>query len=155
MTNNKIDQELADVTSLYEITKVLASSTDLRECLEQIMEILSSSRGMSNGTVSIINPSNSQLEIEVAHGLTAEARKRGKYEVGEGITGRVVATGAPIVVPSISDEPLFLNRTRARGDISQKQISFFCVPISHGPQVIGALSVDREYTSTLKMICNF
>ncbi len=145
MTKDKIDQELADVTSLYEVTKVLASSTDLRECLEQIMEILASTRGMDNGTVSIINPSNSQLEIEVAHGLSAEARKRGKYEVGEGITGRVVATGAPIVVPSISEEPLFLNRTRARGDISQKQISFFCVPISHGRQVIGALSVDREY----------
>jgi Nif-specific regulatory protein len=145
MTQTKINQQLADVTSLYEITKVLAAAIDLRECLEKIMEILATSRGMQNGTVSIVNPSTGQFEIEVAHGLTAEARKRGKYEVGEGITGRVVATGAPIVVPSIGDEPLFLNRTRARGDISQKRISFFCVPISHGQQVIGALSVDREY----------
>jgi Nif-specific regulatory protein len=150
MIKNNTGHELADVTSLYEITRVLAASTDLRECLEQIMEILSSTRGMHNGTVSIINPATSQLEIEVAHGMTAEARKRGKYEVGEGITGKVVASGAPIVVPSISDEPLFLNRTRTRGDISQKQISFFCVPISHGHQVIGALSVDREYDRNIK-----
>lgn len=147
MAKKKTDLELADITSLYEVNKVLAASTDLRECLGQIMAILSSAHGMHNGTVSIINPTTSQLEIEVAHGLTAEARNRGKYEVGEGITGRVVASGAPIVVPSISDEPLFLNRTRARGDISQKQISFFCVPISYGRQVIGALSVDREYDS--------
>jgi len=59
---------------------------------------------MHNGTVTIINPITAQLEIEIAHGLTAEARKRGKYEVGEGITGRVVANGAPIVVPSISNK---------------------------------------------------
>ncbi|PLX51312.1 MAG: sigma-54-dependent Fis family transcriptional regulator [Desulfobulbaceae bacterium] len=145
MTTDSTPHEFTDVTSLYEITKVLASATDLRECLEQIMEVLAATHGMHNGTVTIINPTTSQLEIEVAQGMTAEARKRGKYEMGEGITGRVVASGTPIVVPSISDEPLFLNRTRARGDISQKQISFFCVPITHGRQVIGALSVDREY----------
>ena len=150
MSQDKISQELADITTLYEITKVLASSFELRECLEQIMDVLSGQRQMHNGTVTIINPITAQLEIEIAHGLTAEARKRGKYEVGEGITGRVVANGAPIVVPSISDEPLFLNRTRSRGDLSQKQqISFLCVPVKHGQQVIGALSVDREYKKGL------
>lgn len=148
--SQKQSQELADMTTLYEITKVLASSMDLRDCLEQIMQVLSAQRQMHNGTVTIINPVTAQLEIEIALGLTAEARNRGKYEVGEGITGRVVANGTPIVVPSISDEPLFLNRTRSRGDISQKkQISFLCVPVKHGQQVIGALSVDREYKKGL------
>lgn len=150
MGQDKISQELADITTLYEITRVLAGSFELRECLEQAMEILSGQRQMHNGTVTIINPLTAQLEIEIAHGLTAEARKRGKYEVGEGITGRVVANGSPIVVPSISDEPLFLNRTRSRGDLNLKQqISFLCVPVKHGQQVIGALSVDREYKKGL------
>jgi len=36
-----INKELEDITCLYEVTKVLASSTDLRDSLEQIMEILS------------------------------------------------------------------------------------------------------------------
>ncbi len=150
MSQDKISQELADITTLYEITRVLASSFELRKCLEEIMDILSAQRQMHNGTVTIINPITAQLEIEIAHGLTAEARKRGKYEVGEGITGRVVANGAPIVVPSISDEPLFLNRTQARGDLGQRQqISFLCVPVKYGQQVIGALSVDREYEKGL------
>ncbi|MBU0482929.1 MAG: sigma 54-interacting transcriptional regulator [Proteobacteria bacterium] len=108
------------------------------------MAILSAETGMSNGTVTIINPVTGQLEIEVAHGMTAEARSRGKYKIGEGITGRVVASGAPIVVPQISEEPLFLNRTKSRGDVSRKTISFICVPVKHGQQTIGALSIDRE-----------
>ncbi len=137
--------ELADLTCLYEITKTLASSSDLRDCLQKTVDVLSDRTSMTNGTVTIVNPVTGQLEIEVAHGLTAEAKRRGKYKIGEGITGQVVATGSPIVVPQISQEPRFLNRTRARGDLSQKMLSFLCVPIKHGRQTIGALSIDLAY----------
>ena len=142
-------RELADLTCLYEITKVLASSADLRSCLQKIMAILSASKGLNNGAVTIINPITGQIETEVAYGMTAEARKRGTYKVGEGITGRVVASGAPIIVPQISEEPLFLNRTRSRSDTTKESLSFLCVPIKQGRHTIGALSVDREYREGL------
>jgi Nif-specific regulatory protein len=145
MVDNKQDKELATLTSLYEITKVLASSTDLRDCLKKAMAILSSSFDFKNGTVTIVNPRTGQSEIEVAHGMSAEARKRGVYKMGEGITGRVIAAGEPIIVPRISEEPMFINRTKARGDISSRNLSFLCVPIKHGKSTIGSLSVDLEY----------
>ncbi|MFT5699462.1 MAG: Nif-specific regulatory protein [Desulforhopalus sp.] len=140
-----ISKQLEDLTALYEITKQLASSLELRDCLEKAMQILSEMKGMENGTVTIVNPMTGKLQIEVAHGLTAEGRKRGKYKIGEGITGRVVSTGEPIIVPQISEEPLFLNRTRARGNVSEQKRSFLCVPIKDGYNVIGALSTDRFY----------
>lgn len=139
------EQELVEITTLYEVTKVLASSDDLRDCLSKIMKILSETKGMNHGTVSIVNATTGHLEIEVAYGMTSEAKKRGKYEVGEGITGRVVASNSPIVVPQISEEPLFLNRTKSRGDIKKKMVSFICVPIKRGQRAIGTLSIDREY----------
>lgn len=145
MLDHANDHKLADLSCLYEITKVLASSVDLRSCLGKVMDILSISKGLNNGAVTIINPITGQIETEVAHGLTAEARKRGTYKVGEGITGRVVASGSPIIVPQISEEPLFLNRTRSRSDTRKETLSFLCVPIKHGRHTIGALSVDREY----------
>lgn len=139
------ESQLHDLTCLYEITKELASSFVLSDCLEKAMALLSEYKKMENGTVTIVNPITGKLEIEVAHGLTAEGRKRGKYKIGEGITGRVVASGEPIIVPHISEEPLFLNRTRSRGDIADRDRSFLCVPIKDGKQIIGALSVDRMY----------
>jgi len=145
ITNKDIVAELQDLTCLYDITRELASSGDISECLEKSMEILSDSKDMENGTVTIVNPVTGKLEIEVAFGITAEGRKRGKYKIGEGITGRVVATGEPIIVPHIAEEPLFLNRTRSRGDIKNQNRSFLCVPIKDGKHVIGALSVDRVY----------
>ncbi len=149
MKDIRSEQKLADLTSLYEITKALASSTDLSECLEQVMEIISARTGMTNGTVSIVNPVTGQLEVEVAHGMSDESRKLGKYKVGEGITGRVVASGAPIIVPQISEEPMFLNRTKSRGNVKPESTSFICVPIKRGQDTIGALSIDREYQEGL------
>ena len=147
--NNSIEAKLHDLSCLYEITKLLASSLDLRECLFSSMKILSTMKGMENGTVTIINPITGNLEIEVAFGISEEEKQRGKYRIGEGITGRVVATGEPIIVPQIADEPLFLNRTQSRKEDEERKRSFLCVPIKDGKRIIGALSVDRYYEEGL------
>jgi Nif-specific regulatory protein len=148
MTGNH-EVELNNLACLYEITKHLASAHNLQDCLERVVETLDREKDMTNGTVTIVNPATGELEIEVAHGITAEARRRGKYKIGEGITGKVVVTGEPILVPQIGEEPLFLNRTRTRGDEKKKKSSFLCVPIKVGNQCIGALSIDREYKENL------
>lgn len=149
LATETVNKELIDLTCLYEITKVLASTMDLRDCLEEIMAILSDRKEMVNGTVTIVNPTTGQLEIEVAHGLSSEARSRGKYKIGEGITGRVVATGKPVVIPHIGEETNFLDRTGARSEVHKQKNSFLCVPIMHGQQTFGALSIDRAYREDL------
>ena len=130
---------------LFEITQAVDKPGSLKSGLQKILSTLATRMGMNRGTITILNPDTRELQIEIAHGLTAEARKRGRYKLGEGITGRVVENGEPAIVPRISQEPLFLNRTRSRGDLHKQDISFICVPIKIGPQTIGALSVDRLY----------
>ncbi len=145
------NEQLEDLSCLYEITKSLASSTDLKECLGETMSLIDSMKAMENGTVTIINPTTGNLEIEIAHGINAEGRRRGKYQIGEGITGKVVASGEPVIVPHIAEEPMFLNKTRARGGVLNQDRSFLCVPIREGKQIIGALSVDRIYKEGISM----
>jgi len=144
-SNNITAEQLEDLSCLYEITKNLASAVDLKKCLSETMQTIGAMKNMANGTVTIINPLTGRLEIEIAPDINAEGRKRGKYQIGEGITGRVVASGEPIIIPHIAEEPMFLNKTRSRGDLSNQSRSFLCVPIREGKQVIGALSVDRIY----------
>jgi Nif-specific regulatory protein len=133
------------LSCLYEITQAISARGSLKNGLQKILSILAQRMGMKRGTITILNPETQELQIEIAHGLTAEARRRGRYKLGEGITGRVVENGEPAVVPQVSQEPLFLNRTRSRGDLKKQDISFICVPIKIAHQTIGALSVDRLY----------
>ncbi|MEW6387731.1 MAG: sigma 54-interacting transcriptional regulator [Thermodesulfobacteriota bacterium] len=136
---------MEDLAVLYEIIQTLTAPGPLPRNLEQILRILDQHLGMERGTITILNPETAEIQVEVAHGLTAEARRRGRYKLGEGITGRVVETGEPMVVPRVSQEPMFLNRTRSRGSRDKEELSFLCVPVKINNQAIGALSVDRHY----------
>lgn len=133
------------VKVLVEISEALSSALDLEKTLLSILKILSESLEMQRGTITLVDPRTNELRIEVAYGLTREERERGRYKIGEGITGKVVESGQPMVVPDIEAEPLFLNRTQARRNLQEGKFAFLCVPIRVGNKSIGALSVDRLF----------
>lgn len=138
-------RELLEITTLYEIAKAATSSLDLQKVMTQILNILHDKMAMERGTLCLLDKDRNEIIIEAARGLSEQEIERGRYKVGEGITGRVVAAGEPIIVKDVEGEPLFLNRTRARGDLKRTNISFFCVPIQLDGKTIGALSVDRLF----------
>ena len=136
---------IEEVTLLYEITKTLNEHLDLKKSLYKVLDILSDSMNMVRGTITILNPVRNEINIEVAHGLNRRAMERVKYQLGEGITGRVIETGKPVSIPKISEEPIFLDRTGARKKKRDQDLSFICVPVKKAKQVIGALSVDKPF----------
>ncbi|MBW2647186.1 MAG: sigma 54-interacting transcriptional regulator [Deltaproteobacteria bacterium] len=139
-------KKIEEVTLLYEISQALNVSLDLKKSLYRVMDILSDSMDMVRGTITILDPLRDEISIEVAHGLSRAAIERGKYKPGEGVTGRVIQTGKSFVVPKISEEPLFLNRTATRRkSVHDQELSFICVPVKKGTQVVGSLSVDRPF----------
>ncbi|MBI3995785.1 MAG: nif-specific transcriptional activator NifA [Nitrospirae bacterium] len=137
--------KIAELSALYEISRALASSLDLAKTSHKILEILASILDMRRGTLTLLDPETGELVIETAHGLTAEEIARGRFKVGEGVTGRVFEKGEPMIVPDVGREPLFLNRTRSRGDLTKERIAFLCMPVKIQGETIGVLSVDRLF----------
>jgi Nif-specific regulatory protein len=139
-------KRIEEITLLYEISLSLNEHLDLKRSLYKVLDILSSSMNMVRGTVSILDPMSNEINIEVAHSISLSTIERVKYKLGEGITGRVIQSGKAVAIPKISEEPLFLDRTATRKKLKDLQeLSFICVPIKKGNQVIGALSVDRPF----------
>lgn len=155
MPSTRLHNELSfnGLTVLYKIAHLLASGLDLEKIMNSVLEILEIHAGMKRGMITILSPDNEELAIDIARGISEEEKRKGIYRPGEGITGRVVASGCPIAIPILGEEPTFLDRTGARKGIKQSDLSFLCVPIKSGTLVIGALSVDRlavEDTDTLE-----
>jgi len=134
-----------ETSLLYEISKTLNEHLRLKISLYTVLDILSNSMDMVRGTISILNPLRDEISIEIAHGISKVAMQKGKYKPGEGITGQVIQSGKAVAIPKISEEPDFLNRTASRKSKQNHEISFICVPIKKGNQVIGALSVDKPF----------
>jgi len=144
-SQKQFTRKIEELTVLYEISQALASNLDLSTVSNQVLEILAKKLAMNRGTITVLDEKTGQLSIEAAHGLTKEEIARGKYKIGEGVTGKVVERGEPMIIPDIGKEPLFLNRTRARGDLKRQNISFICVPIQMKGETFGVLSVDHLF----------
>ncbi len=138
-------KRIEEITLLYDISNALNENFDLRKALYRVLDILSESMGMDRGTVTILDPLRNEIYIEVGQGLSRSTMERVRYQLGEGITGRVFETGKAVAIPKISAEPLFLDRTASRKTAQDRDRSFICVPITNGKKVIGAISVDKVY----------
>jgi Nif-specific regulatory protein len=148
--------QIRRLSALLEVSQALGSTLDLNVALEQVLEILDRELGMRRGAISLLEEASGDLAIRYAYGMSENERRRGRYRLNEGITGKVVATGKPVVVPQVSKEPLFLNRTRKRAP-SQEE-SFLCVPIKDRRRCLGALSIiypfkqHRSYEDSIKLL---
>src|SRR4028119_560081 len=126
-TENRPEYELSILT---EIGQILSSTPELREAFGRVMQLVSEKANMHRGALVLLDESTGRLRTEAAVGLTPDEIERGKYALGEGITGNVVATGRPRIIADLRTEPDFLNRTgRLNPDRGAATLSFLCVPI--------------------------
>jgi Nif-specific regulatory protein len=145
MTDRNGSREIKELSLLFEISKKLSEVLDLNTVLKPILQIMADNMEMLRASLTILNRSKGEIFIEEAYGLLPEEQAKGKYRPGEGITGQVIDTGRPVIVPRISQEPLFLDRTGSRKNLDKNDVTFICIPIKIGSEVIGALSVDRPF----------
>ena len=138
------------LSALLEVSKVLSSSFDLEKNLFRTMHVLGEFLEMERGSVFLLDHNTKELRIVAAHGLTKDQIEKGKYKIGEGIVGRVLERGSPMIIPDVGEEPLFLNKTGSR--MRRSGISFLCVPVKFKGESIGVLSVDRIFKDKEIMI---
>ena len=93
-----VRREVRELSLLFEISQTL----DIRDAVHPVLAAMANHMGMVNGTLLLLDPDTGEISIEAAHGLSSTQQARGRYRVGEGVTGRVVETGRPAVVPRIS-----------------------------------------------------
>ncbi len=139
------EKHAKELEALYRISDVLGQGKQERSTLAEVLDVLHNDLGTGSETVMLVSPDRSELLVEAGHSLSDRQRESVRYRMGEGITGRVVKTGKPAIVPKVSEEPEFLDRLRRRKEADDAEYSFICVPIAVGKEVVGALSVDRVF----------
>jgi Nif-specific regulatory protein len=150
------DADTEELTNLLDINQILTGAPNLRAGLRRILEILARHYGMMRSSVTLLSADGTQLNTEALHGFTTDG-SRARYRVGEGITGKVVESCKPVVIPQVSKEPAFLNRA-GRKDLEKQDISYICVPIVLNRKAAGAIAVDipfradRDYDVLVRLL---
>ncbi len=125
---------------LYSLGRIFITETEIHTLLNAVLSAVAGELNIARGMVNIYHQEYNEIFIDASHGYTEEEVRKGRYRPGEGITGTVIETGKPVVVPSVENEPRFLNRTGARQEA--EGLSFICVPVKINGDTIGTISVD-------------
>ncbi len=136
---------LKEMTLLFEISQRLIASTELKNDLSPILKMLVDHLEAERSFLTIYNRNNSSIYIEAAYGMSPKQQSLGKYQLGEGVIGKVIELGQPIVIQEISKSNLFLNKTRSDLRKEGRELTFICIPIVVENKMTGALSVVREF----------
>jgi Nif-specific regulatory protein len=147
--------EIRKLTTLLSVSQTLGMTLNLRQALTRVLEILEENHGVIASAIVLRDEAGEGLTIEASAGLSHEARQRARYRVGEGIIGRVVESGKPVIVPKAGEEPLFLDRAGSVKDSADER-TFICVPLSIDRRAVGAMGIvlrykrERDYDQSIK-----
>ncbi len=136
------DRHQQELALLHNISRIVDQSIDMRSVVHPVLEALATTLGFRMVTITLLRKGGDDILIEAAHGLTRMQAELGRYKLGEGVTGKVVLTGEPMIIPRTSESRIFLNRTQLG---RSADTAFICVPIKEKQEVVGALSVCRPH----------
>ncbi|MDE3156093.1 MAG: sigma 54-interacting transcriptional regulator [Acidobacteriota bacterium] len=136
--------EIRKLSTLLETSQALSGTLDLRAGLHKVLDILARHHSVVRSMVTLLSEDDGGLHVAASDGLDEPGHKI-HYAVGEGITGKVVQSGRPVVVPRVSREPQFLRRASERPELARQELSFICVPIVLNRRAVGALGVDLHF----------
>ncbi len=133
---------------MNEMSRIAHGGEDLSGTLRILLELLQNHMKVVRAMITLFEPGSGNIFLHESFGLSDEEQAKGVYLLGEGVTGKVVETGEPFIVPRIADEPIFLNRTQSRSGALDRRVSFLCVPIKRGKKVLGTISAERKYDNS-------
>lgn len=147
MTREDGDSSRSWLSAVQKIAELLADRSDASESFDQVLEVLDRDLGMKRGTIALVTPDSQRVVMRAARGQGRPPKVGEQYGRGEGIIGRVVASGEPAVVVRPDQEPAFLNRVHQRDATAVRDHSFVCVPVQAGGTVVGSLCADIAKTN--------
>lgn len=135
------------LATLVELGETLASPLNVRASIREALEALVAAFRATAGYVALPSAEGSDLSLAASCGASPTAAARLRIRPGEGIAGRVLQKGRPVVVPQVTREPLFLDRLGlvSGRKASSRELSYLAVPIPVGAKTAGVLAMTLPY----------
>jgi len=130
---------LSELEILFETVRDLASTLSSNEVIERLIDRTLVHLDSEIASVLLMEADGS-MRISHARGLPDEVMAQTHIRSGEGIAGHVVATGQPLLVPDVEQDPRFRRRNHERYYTN----SCVSVPLVFQGKVRGVINVNNK-----------
>jgi len=132
------------LTALGDVGRAVSSSLDLEQVLTTIVSRAVQLSGMDAGAIYEYDETAEVFHLRATEGLPDEFLESAPLlRKGEGVTGQLAVTRAPVQIPDISVPGAY--QSRARDVLLNLGLrAAFAVPLLHEGRVVGGLAVNRR-----------
>jgi len=128
-----------ELDTLVRFSSIINSSLKIEDVLNYAMQWAEEFMNAEASTVYELDEDKGEIFIRIARGEKKEPVKRIRLKLGEGIAGRVVQTGEPLVMQDVKSEKSFSNKFDTKTGFETR--SMLCVPLILRDKSIGAFQV--------------
>jgi GAF domain-containing protein/DNA-binding response OmpR family regulator len=133
-----VQARVNELTILTRIGRRLASTLELDEILASVIEEAFNATKATHGGILLYNERENALEVRTMRGFApeTEARYAGyMIRAHEGLVGRVLSTGEPVLIHDVRQEPAYR-------EIDSRTRSELILPIRQGGLLLGVLNLE-------------
>jgi serine phosphatase RsbU (regulator of sigma subunit) len=132
------EEALARLGDVQSVTEAGLAYLDLENLLNELLSRIREILGVDTAAVLLVEDDGRTLAARAAKGLEEEVERGFRLPIGRGFSGRIAATGQPVVIPDLEDSPVTIVNPLMR----EKQVrSLLGVPLIVEGEVIGVLHV--------------
>ncbi|HEX2928525.1 MAG TPA: GAF domain-containing protein, partial [Candidatus Binatia bacterium] len=136
----KVEQRTQEITALYEVTTAVNQSLSLEDISNAVIAKITEIFRFDTTRIFLFSHETESLELRASFEVDPRyVTGKHTFKPGEGIIGRVVESGEPMVFEDIHNDPRYSALSRSKAT-RNAQLSFFAVfPIKTHSRVFGAI----------------
>jgi signal transduction histidine kinase len=137
--------EQSRLAALYNVSRLIGSSLDLEEVLNQSMDAIIQLTGAERGFLMLIDQEG-ELDVKAARNLERETLNEDEFAISRTIIRSVAESGEPVVTTNAAQDPRFSEQSSV---VRYSLRSIQCAPLRARGKVIGVIYVDNRARSGL------
>lgn len=131
--------------TLNEMVELAARIPRIQDLLGLVLQSTMRAVRATVGSIMILDKDRTVLRLAASRGIPDEVVPAVEVKVGEGVAGKVVEMGEPVLVDDIASDPRF----NKANDPQYGNGSFICMPIRVGDRVIGVINMAKKRDGAL------
>lgn len=142
-STERLEDLVFKLSTLNEVVELAARVPELQDLLSLVLERTMRTVRAGIGSIMLLDHERQVLRVVAARGLPEEIVGSAEVRVGEGIAGKVVQIGEPVLVEDISVDPRFGKPSEARYGSG----AFMCLPVRVDDRIIGVVNLAKSATA--------
>ena len=141
-STERLEDLVFKLGTLNDMVEMAARIPKIEDLLAHVLERTMRAVSATIGSIMLLDRERQVLRIAVGRGLADDdpTRRNVEVKVGEGIAGKVVQAGEPVLVEDIEKDPRFARVS----DPKYGGGSFICMPLRVGDRIVGVVNLAKK-----------